>query len=163
MLVNCASCFLRARSVEAFRTHPRLDAAGGFDDLPEMRRPQTKTPLAYFHHGTRNRGRTVTRLYRPTPRPSVGLTWIQINPGNGGRALCFTEDGNFWWIVQHNAPAIYDKVFNSATPTRSWYFSTLWQHDNRTGTTWADVVAGGGRIKGPFGPCPFAIERIKTS
>jgi hypothetical protein len=128
-----------------------------------MRRPTTKTPYAYFHHGSRHRGRPVHRIYTLTHRPEGGLTWIQFNPGNGGRALGFTKDFNYWWILQHNAPAIYDRVLLAAEPGRAWNESFLWGVTVTTGATWADVVAGPGRIKGPFGALPFAIERMTTS
>lgn len=90
-------------------------------------------------------------------------TWIQFDPGNVGRALGFTKDNNFWWVVQHNAAAVYDDLFAAANPGRYWNRSALWAITHTIGSTWSDVVTGPGRLKGAFGPLPFAVERMLVS
>jgi hypothetical protein len=77
--------------------------------------------------------------------------------------LGFTKDNNFWWVLQHNAAFIYDGLFAAAEPGAYWNKSALWGVTTTVGASWSDVVTGLGRIKGTFGPLPFAVERIKTS
>lgn len=154
MSVNYASRILRARSVEQATTHPGFDANAGTGNPPGMRRPQTKTPYAYFHHGTRHRGRPVHRIYAPTPRPDMTGTWYLWNTFlTTVHMIAFTKDFNFWWCWADADPTAYFALPTYTEWGRPWN-KLIWHRTPTIVTSWLDAAGTNDYCKGALGPVP---------
>lgn len=132
-----------------------------------MRRPQTKQPYSFHHHGTRNKGYPVRRLYRPTPRkPFPGR--FGYNDGTVGPQFIAYENlaGHTWirninvfissgadaWalMISSGTPGV---IFNTwSGPTVFGVIEKLWffnlPHDS-TGN-WSDVFHFQNGMQGTF-------------
>lgn len=104
-----------------------------------MRRPQTKTPYAYYRHGTRNRGRPVHRIYAATPRPPMHGYWAYITVGGDPTYICFSTDQNFWWARPFATLAEWDDLKLSVTHGGVWN-ADLWAVTTLTTAMWDSLV-----------------------
>lgn len=120
-----------------------------------MRRPQTKTPYAYYRTATRHRGRPVHRVYAATPRPPITGTWLYWNTGN---LIAYSKDGTNWWMLT-------DKILQDwldlkgATETGEVWNRQLWEIHTDIVPSWPTIQSYAGQVfKGPWGPCPYTPD-----
>lgn len=130
-----------------------------------MRRPQTKTPYAYYRHGTRNRGRPVHRIYAVTVRgPMQGL--FGYNDGSTGPPyIAYKNLAGFTWAMQTDqftdiGAQAWADMKASASPGTVWnkgrwldvggHMTGLWNFPCAVTDppNWLDLFHGGAGIKG---------------
>ncbi len=68
-------------------------------------------------------------------------------------AICFTTDGNFWWVVPDSDLGQWNQLQASLTTGRDWN-AVLWTLTPTIVTTWAQAASTIFPTKGTLGPNP---------